>query len=212
MSVLTKNERNMTGNYEKLLRENLRSFYQRSEPVITPPDGARTDGEAILFRAFGQECCVTPEGIALSDRRVTGPVGVLISLYLLHANEEPLHIMPLKGFKDFPGSMPYHGAFHANTETILVPHVMTIRQQEERIREAFQGQDSPAGMGGDFSLLLFPLPKIALCYIFYLPDEDFPASATCLFSANAEAMLPLDGLADTAEYTSKQMITLSQRR
>jgi hypothetical protein len=57
-------------------------------------------------------------------------------------------------------------------------------------------------------LVLYPLPKIALLFIFYLPDEDFPASATCLFSANAISFLPLDGLADMAEYTSRSLIAL----
>jgi hypothetical protein len=52
------------------------------------------------------------------------------------------------------------------------------------------------------------LPEIALCYIFYLPDDEFPASATCLFSANALSFLPLDGVADVAEYTSRGMIQL----
>jgi hypothetical protein len=52
------------------------------------------------------------------------------------------------------------------------------------------------------------LPKVALCYIFYLPDEEFPASVTCLFSQNALSFMPLDGLADVAEYTSKVIIQL----
>ena len=41
-----------------------------------------------------------------------------------------------------------------------------------------------------------------------LPDEEFPASVTCLFSANALSFMPLDGLADVAEYTSKEIIRL----
>ena len=61
-------------------------------------------------------------------------------------------------------------------------------------------------MSGDFSFVLLPLPKISLCYSFYLPDDEFPASATCLFSANALSFMPLDGLADVAEYTSRKII------
>ena len=37
-------------------------------------------------------------------------------------------------------------------------------------------------------------------------DEEFPASVTCLFSANALSFIPLDGLADVAEYTSNKII------
>ena len=57
-------------------------------------------------------------------------------------------------------------------------------------------------------MLLYPLPKIALCTIFYLADDEFPPSATCLFSANALDFMPLDGLADVAEYTSKKIIQM----
>lgn len=71
--------------------------------------------------------------------------------------------------------------------------------------KAFGGITDPEGTAGDFSILLYPLPKIALCYIFYLPDEEFPPSVTCLYSANADNFMPLDGLADVGEYCSKKI-------
>jgi hypothetical protein len=40
------------------------------------------------------------------------------------------------------------------------------------------------------------------------PDEEFPASVICLFSQNALSFMPLDGLADVAEYTSKAISQL----
>jgi hypothetical protein len=199
----------VTEGYEDLIEQNLRLFYQQRGTSAAPHAGARVQGDSLLFRAFGEECRIDPGGIALSGNRVTGPIGVVISLYLLHARDEPLEIMPFLAFKDFPGSMPYHGAFHANSEMPLVPHVPGIRRNEARIRTAFQGEDPPEGLGGDFSFVLLPLPKIALCYIFYLADDDFPASVTCLFSSNAVSFLPLDGLADTAEYTARRIIHIN---
>jgi len=56
--------------------------------------------------------------------------------------------------------------------------------------------------------MVYPLPKIALCYIFYEADEDFPASVTCLYSNNASSFLPIDALADVGEYTSKKILTV----
>jgi hypothetical protein len=53
-----------------------------------------------------------------------------------------------------------------------------------------------------------PLPKIALCFIGYLADEEFPASATCLFSSNASDFMPMDGLADVGEYTARTICRL----
>jgi len=57
---------------------------------------------------------------------------------------------------------------------------------------------------------IYPLPKIALCYIFCEADEDFPPSAKCLFSNNAHRSLPIDGLADLGEYASKKIIEMVQ--
>jgi hypothetical protein len=59
--------------------------------------------------------------------------------------------------------------------------------------------------------VVHPLPKIALCYIVYKADEDFPASVTCLFSANAHRFLPTDALADTGEYTSKKILEITDQ-
>jgi hypothetical protein len=47
-----------------------------------------------------------------------------------------------------------------------------------------------------------------LYYIFHLPDDEFPASVTCLFGANVMDFMPLDGLADVAEYTAKRIMGL----
>jgi hypothetical protein len=79
----------------------------------------------------------------------------------------------------------------------------------EKIKTALSGIDILSAVGGDFSFVVHPLPKIALCYIFYDADEDFPASVTCLFSNNAHLFLPVDGLADTGEYTSKKIIEIT---
>jgi len=196
----------LAGAYEKLIGKNLRTFCEKRGPWIASRIGARAEGDSLRFMAFGEDCCIHPGNMTLSGNLETGPKGVVISLYLLHANDEPMRLLPLMAFKDLPGSMPYHGAFRANSETPLVPHVTDIRKNVAKIRRLFQGEDPPDGLGGDFSFVLYPLPKIALCYIFYLPDEDFPASVTCLFSANALSFMPIDGLADAAEYTSRRLM------
>jgi len=66
----------------------------------------------------------------------------------------------------------------------------------------------PAKAGGDFAFIVYPLPKIALCYIFYIADDEFPASVTCLYSNNADCILPLDAPADVGEYTSRKIMDI----
>jgi hypothetical protein len=198
----------MSTNYQKIIGENLLRIYSNLPEVLEKALPARREGNRFYFRAFGEDCCLGPKQITLSGRPETGPKGLLISLYATHVNDELLKLEPLKSFKDLPGSMPYQGAFTVNSEKVLVPHVLQIKGRVEIILSAFSGKMNPPGGSGDFSFLLYPLPKIGLCYIFYLPDEEFTASVTCLFSGNALSFMPLDGLADVAEYTSKTILFL----
>ncbi len=94
------------------------------------------------------------------------------------------------------------------TIKLLVPHVAEIKKAKQRIVKKFNGEKGPSEAGGDFSFILYPLPKIALCYIFYEADDDFPASVRCLYSNNANQFMPVSGLADVGEYTTKQILKL----
>lgn len=192
--------------YEHLIRQHIVQLYARPKDDLEVRLGARASGNALHFRAFGEPCSIGPEGITLSGTPESGPRGLIVSLYALHAGPQPLVYQPFKAFRDLPNSMPYQGAFTANSERVLVPHVGVIRKNVEELILIFDGREGPPDLGGDFSLTLHPLPKIALAYIFYEGDEEFPPSATCLFSANALSFLPLDGLADVAEHTSREIL------
>ncbi|MBW2064901.1 MAG: DUF3786 domain-containing protein [Deltaproteobacteria bacterium] len=198
----------MNSQYEKIIGENLRNIFKPFPSDLEHLIPASRKGDSFLFKAFGEDCCLGPQQIILSGKRETGPKGVLIALYVRHAKPDPLTLEPFTAFRDLPGSMPYQGAFTINSERILIPHAEEISRNRDRVLKAFNGHtvcDYPAG---DFSLLLYPLPKIALNYVFYLADEEFSASVTCLFSANAPFFMPMDGLADIAEYTSKKLLEI----
>jgi hypothetical protein len=199
----------MTTNYERLLLANLAVVYSDGACDLHERIPARKEGSAYHFHAFGEECCLTQELVSFSEKPDMGPRGLLVSLYARHVGPEPILMEPFRAFRDLPNSMPYQGAFSANCERRLIPHVCRIRALSEQIKTTFGGADGVPSLGGDFSLLLFPLPKIALTYVFYLPDDDFPASVTCLFSANALSFMPLDGLADVGEYTSRRLAEMA---
>ena len=199
----------MTDNYQKIVQNNLSNLYRNLPSNLAQNMGADQDGDCFVFKAFGEECVVSPERVLLNGEEAEGVLGILVSLYALNAHSDPCVVRPLKAFKEFPDSMPYTGAFVTHTEQVLAPHVEKIQGAVDVILETLDGEASPKGAGGDFSLLVHALPKIALCYIFYEADEDFPASATCLYSSNARLFLPVDGLADAGEYTSKKLISLA---
>ena len=137
-----------------------------------------------------------------------GVIGILLSLYALHATADLPVLEPFKAFKEFPDSAPYVGAFASHTEQILVPAVEQIKTRTDIVAERLGGRPAPASVSGDFAFVVRPLPKIYLCYIFYEADEDFPPSVTCLYSANANRFMPMDGLADVGEYTSKTILDM----
>ena len=198
----------MGDNYAKIVQDNLKKLYENFPENLARALPAERDKDSFLFHAFGEKCELRPGGIFLGQVQQTGVVGILISLYALHAGTEPSMLEPLKAFKDFPNSMPYAGAFVTHTQQILVPHVERIEKTKERIMANFSGRNAPAGVESDFSFIVYPLPKIALCYIFYEADDDFSASVTCLYSNNALLFLPIDALADVGEYTSRKMLDL----
>jgi hypothetical protein len=195
-------------NYGKIVRDNLDKLYQNLPENLDRLLPGRRENDQFCFKAFGQSILIGPDGIFIGDRPETGVVGILITLYALHANEEPCIPTPFKAFREIPSSLPYVGAFASHTEGILIPRIDAIKDNLDFIFETLNGEISPDYDGGDFSIIVRPLPKIKLRYIFYLADEEFPASATCLFSNNALSFLPVDALADTGEYTSKKIIEL----
>ena len=198
----------MGDNYAKIVQDNLKRLYEKLPEDLARSLPAERDGDSFLFDAFGEKCELRSDGIFLGQVQQTGVIGILISLYALHAGPEPSMLEPLKAFKDFPNSMPYAGAFVTHTQQILVPHVDKIQKARDQIMANLLGCNAPASVKGDFSFIVYPLPKIALCYIFYEADDDFSASVTCLYSNNALSFLPIDALADVGEYTSRKILGL----
>ncbi|WP_054030535.1 DUF3786 domain-containing protein [Desulfatitalea tepidiphila] len=201
----------MAGAYATIIKDNLERLFSLDLDERAAAMGARRDGDALQFMAFGAACRLTPAGITLDGQPEDGPRGIIISLYGLHATGEDSVLEPLQSFKEAPNSAPYVGAFANRTEQSLVPLVPRLGDLQETIRARLDGGDAPAAVSGDIAFVVRPLPKIALCYVCYLPDDDFPAGVTCLYSHNAHLFLPTDALADVGEYTSQAILALAKQ-
>lgn len=199
----------MTDNYENIVADNLVRLYKNLPPDLAELLPAEEDGDAFVFEAFGETCRITPDGIMFHGGDNPPVTGIIISLYAIYAKPDNCALLPFKAFREFPNTMPYVGAFAAHTEKILVPHTAAVKNNMTRIRMAMKGLDAPPDTPGDFAFVVRPLPKVALCYIFYEADDDFPASVTCLYSHNADRFLPVDALADVGEYTSRRIISIA---
>jgi hypothetical protein len=198
----------MNNQYLLIQKEHLEAAWSRGEEMLEQALPATRKGDCFCFQAFGEECELCQEKIRFGGKLITGAEGILISLYARNVLDEPPKLHPLQSFKELPDSGPYQAAFVARSEHILISHVLEIQRQQEAIAQHFSGSINRDAVSGDFSLTLYPLPRIPLYYIFYLPDEEFPAAVTCLFAADATSHLTVDGLADVAEYTGKRIIEL----
>ncbi|MBW1975703.1 MAG: DUF3786 domain-containing protein [Deltaproteobacteria bacterium] len=170
----------------------------------------RKHEDKVVFKAFASECRLAPEGITLDGKLETGPKSIIISMYALNVPSEPwASVQKWISFRELPNTMPYWGAFRANAEEILIPHVHRIRDSLDSIVSKLDGyitNNTP----GDVAVVVFPLPKVPLLYIFYLADDEFPAEAKCLFPAGVDSFMPSDVLADLAEHTSRLLIELAE--
>ena len=198
----------MPENFLEIQKEYLKQAWLRSPEDLEVALPAQRWEDHFLFQAFGESCEFYAYEIILGGKKLIGPEGILIALYASHVTNEPLQLHPLKSFKELPESMPYQGAFAVNAEQILSPYVLTIQRHQQDLALRFSGHVNPDAPSGDFSFTLYPLPRIPLYYIFYLPGEEFPASVTCLFPANATNLMPVAGLADVAEFTARKIIEL----
>lgn len=198
----------MSNNLLKIQLTYLKELYDQLPEDLEKSLPAIRENDIFHFKAFGAPCSISSKGISLDGEMITGPTGILIALYARNARKVDFQLNPLKSFKQIKGSMAYQSAFTSRSEKSLVPYVSRIQGCKKKIIETFDGHEN-GGRSGDVSFTLFPLPKIPLYYIFYLADEEFPASVTCLFAANAELFMPVDGLADVGEFTAKKIIEIA---
>lgn len=198
----------MSDNYARIVRGNLERLDWSDRDALAARLPARVAAGGLALRAFGRDCRLCEKEILLDGRPEMGPVGILVSLYAVHCAPEPAATAPFRAFKELPGSQPYVGAFANRTEAALAPHVDRLIERLDHVKAAFDGADPLPGTPGDAAVVLWPLPRVALCYLLYRSDEDFPAAATCLFGSNAARFLPTDALADVGEYTSRRLAAL----
>ena len=201
----------MPDKYSDIVQDNLRRLYDNLPLDLARDLPAKRVGEQFHFAAFGEKCVIDPDRIILGEEEHFPVFYLIISVYALTANPEKCVLLPLKAFKEFPDSISHVAASAMPASKMLSPHVDQIKKEMDFIIGKFNGEKGPNDAGGDFSFIVYPLPKIALCYVFYEADDDFPASVSCLYSNNANQFMPVGGLADVAEYTSKQILKMIDR-
>lgn len=195
-------------NYQKLAMANLDHVFRAPPPDLADRLGGTPAAGGIALRAFGRNWVLNRREVSAADGPAGSVEALLISIYARHSHAAPLEAEPFMSFKDLPGSAPYAGAFAVHAQQSLAHHVAALSERLTTVCKAMDGAVAEGPGAGDIVFTVRPLPKIALQYICYHADDDFPASVTCLFSRNAPVFMPTDALADVGEYTAKAIIDL----
>jgi len=202
----------MTEKFVETQMNYVKQIYDRGIEDLERRILARRERDEFFFRAFGQDCRLTREGVFMDGVRDTEWAGVLVSIYALHASEQEVRLHPLQSFKEVGGTVAASpNSWVAVAQNELAVHIHEIRNCREKIIVTFDGHDNAGRQGarGDFSFTLYPLPKVPYFYNFYSPDDEFGASVTGLIASNARAFLPLDTIGDVAFVTAKKVVELA---
>ena len=103
-------------NYAAIIAQNLEKLFAENLQERASAMQAQNQAETLILPAFGALYEVNRSGISVQGEAETGPKGIIISLYALHAPADECVLQPMKAFKELPDSMPYAGAFANRTE------------------------------------------------------------------------------------------------
>jgi hypothetical protein len=150
-----------------------------------------------LLTCFGQDISISLRDRAISSGSSTGTFFVndlgdysrlSILRYLIHAKD-----LPLSGQLVRPADLPGGDIFIKGTH--ILPLERAASYFSNRYQEFLNVGRSLGGTQhhyGDFSLNMFPFPRVPVVLILWLGDEEFPSTASLLLDSTCASFLPPD--------------------
>jgi hypothetical protein len=175
------------------------------------PDAVR-EGRAVATRLLGESCVVdvasrtvryeSPEG-----REVPPYLQILILHYLLGLAVTPL-TNRFVSFRELDGGALYYPAFKARA---IDPLVKTFGYKPELLKRVADSLGAEPLAIGHVSFRLHFFEKVPVAVVLWLGDIEVSASASILFDASANRILPTEDLTVVGGVTSRTLIKASQR-
>ena len=151
---------------------------------------------------FDQEYKVSAESFAVSSRSSPSPTPYVQALILEYLNRSD-GTMPTGewiNFRELPSGGNYNQAF--NGYASMVPAEIWKLDIDGFAQACLSRGGVETGMG-DAGFMFRVLPRIHLCLVYWLGDEEFPSSSGVLFDSVASHHMVTDGLA----ILGKQLVT-----
>jgi len=153
------------------------------------------EADALLLRFLNREYRIDRRAGSISP--VTGaepvPIGekLLILHYLVTAKGTPLRDEPVS-FKELPEGMVYFPTFYKRA---IRPVLNKYGAAPDKLVEAALRFGGTAGNEGDASVTVPAFPRVAVTWVLWRGDEEFPAEGTILVDRGIQDYLPTEDIA-----------------
>ena len=138
---------------------------------------------------------------------VTLTTKIIILHYLIQASGAPSGA-DLVPYEDIPGCRAYLPVFERRVVRPMLAAFGNARDAFVDAGKAFGGSEEEYGNG---SFTLHPFPRVALTFILWEGDEDFPPSIKVLFDRSIPAYLPLEDIVVISKMAATRIIKQARK-
>ncbi len=151
-----------------------------------------------------------PYDITFPEIEVTSKTKQTVSLvtriillhYLIRADGTAPRGDPIP-YKEIPGGLLYAGVFE---KRVVDPLIREFGQTAERFLRAGIAMGGEEATFGDVSFSLKILPRVAMTFVLWKGDEEFPPAIQILFDRVVDRYLSLEDVVVLGEMTSRRLI------
>jgi hypothetical protein len=177
---------------------------ERAEKAGADYQGGENGGK-IIVRFFGE-----PYHIRFPQMEFSSPAKKTVSLvarilllhYLMKADGSPL-TGKWVGYKDIPGGLLYASVF---AKRVTEPLVRKFGKSAKGFRDIGIKLGGEPAEVGDASFTLEVFPSIALQYVLWEGDEEFPPTVQLLFDASVDHYLSLEDIVVLGQMVTGRLI------
>jgi len=174
--------------------------------------GVEFDAGVFRFKFYGEPYRITfpdLEVIAETSHTVCNPYYTAMFLYYLHTADGTPPSGKWVAFRDLPDGTFYHQAYQGYSGDRLVRAIGDRLEVFECAAQKLGGMKLALG---DAAYAFDALPRVRVAAVYYLGDEDFPATANVLFDASSSHYLPTDVLASVGRALVDRLIRIASQK
>ncbi len=164
-----------------------------------------TDGTTIDVPYFDEIITIRIPGFSFESSKnanVTLVSKIIILHYINNASGIPL-VGDKVAYGDIPSCLHYEPVF---TKRVLKPLQNAFGYDKYAFLEAGLALGGKKEEYGDTSFTLFAFPKVAMTFILWEGDEEFPPSAKALFDPSITGYLPLEDIVVIAKLAASRIL------